>query len=93
MKTPKPIQLLRVALAKSNERINAIRDFQSLMLKSGGALVSEEIDEVLHDLAGDLEFYVPVDLHRAQDPSYFGDGKAKRLIREALPRIETLGLK
>lgn len=90
MEMPNPIDLLHVALANSDERIKAVIDFQSLMFKSDGLLVSEEIDEVLHELAGDLEFYVPGD---SQDPSYFGDAKAKKLIREALARIETLGLK
>ena len=78
-----------VELANSDERIKAVIDFQSLMFKSDGLLTSEEIDEVLHELAGDLEFYVSGD---SQDPSYFGDAKAQKLIGEALARIETLGL-
>jgi hypothetical protein len=92
METPEPIKLLRIALANSDERIKAIRDFQSLMYKSEGVLVSEEVDEALHELAYDLEFYVPVTLHRAQDRSYFGDRKAKELIRAALTHIESLGI-
>lgn len=90
MEMPNPIDLLHVALANSDERLKAVIDFQSLMFKSDGLLVSEEIDELLHELAGDLEFYFPGD---SQDPSYFGDAKVKELIHEAFVRIAKLGLK
>ena len=89
----KPIELLRIALADSKERVTAIREFQRLMYKSNDVIVSNEIDEILHELAGDLEFYVPIDLHRAQDSSYFGDRKAIKLIRETLRELESRDIK
>jgi len=93
MDIPKPIELLRIALADSKERVTAIREFQRLMSKANDVFVSNEIDETLHELAYDLGFYVPFDLHRAQAPCYFGDKKAMKLIRETLRKLESQGVK
>lgn len=93
MKIVRPFEVLKTALTSDEERTKAIREFQELFFKSDEVLVSKEVDEVLNELAGDLEFYVPIGLHRAQDPSYFGDEKAKKLIRETLKLLEAEGVK
>ena len=64
-----------------DQRAKAIHDFEDLVNNSKQPIENEEVDSILSTLACDLEYYVPSDF---QDPSYFGDEKAKKLIRDAL---------
>jgi hypothetical protein len=86
------VALLEIALKRREQRIKAIRDFQDIVNRSEELLDSETVDSIFRDLAYDLEFYVPVELHRAEDPSYFGDRKAKALIRKAIKLLQSQGV-
>jgi len=45
-------------------------------------------DDILINLAHDLEFYVSNEEHRKEDPSYFGDEKLEEVIFEALKDLD-----
>lgn len=86
------IRLLQTALHSSQKRIQSIRNFQDLIRDFDDTIQDETVDNILRELAHDLEYYVPIDLHRAQDPSYFGDRRAKALIHDALNALKRAGV-
>jgi hypothetical protein len=51
------------------------------------AATGSAIDELLLDLAWDLEFFVADPDKRAQDAAYYGSDKAQGLIAEALAAV------
>jgi hypothetical protein len=83
--------LLLTAVEKSGERPTAIREFQKLVRQSDEIIGTQATDEILHDLAYDLEFYEPDDAWRKQDAAFFSDGRAKELIRSALTKLGKAG--
>jgi hypothetical protein len=72
-----------------NGRIN---DFQKLVWNTQDITKEDEIWEILDDLAIDLAYYVPNAKHRSEDPSYYGEGKAKDEIRAALKKLRDRGI-
>lgn len=48
----------------------------------------EALDELLYELASDLDLYVPNEAHRAEDPSYYGDEKLHLVIKASLARLQ-----
>lgn len=47
--------------------------------------------EILADLAYDLDFWEPDPAKRREDPSFFGDDRARAEIREAVERLREYG--
>jgi hypothetical protein len=67
----------------------AIGEFQRLMWKTPGhqlALEAEE-EEVLGDLAHDLDYFDPDPRARQEEPSYFGAERALTEIRAAMLKL------
>jgi hypothetical protein len=66
------VQLLRSALKDEDDRPTLVRKFQKMVWDCKEMIHNQAIDEILCDLAYNLEFYEPDDIWRAQDPSFFG---------------------
>ena len=84
------IEQLRGATLESAKLAEAIDAFQTMVWHSEEweSHYSNDAVEVLHDLAYDLDFYVPDAQMRAEDPSYYGADRAIEEITTALRRIE-----
>jgi hypothetical protein len=65
----------------------AIASFQQLVWKEP-LRGSSAVQEILRDLAYDLEYYEPDPRARAEDSSFYDDERAIAEIEEALARIE-----
>jgi hypothetical protein len=51
--------------------------------------LTENETEVLNELAYDLEYFVSNPVHRAEDPSYFGNDRAEKELLSALKQLES----
>jgi len=85
------IGLLQRALENADERAQRISEFQQLVWESYVA-ESTQIDpsilDILHNLAYDLDFYEPNKEWCNESPSFFGDEKFERIIKEAINQIK-----
>lgn len=73
--------LSRILHDKLN-RQKYIAEFQEMIWNSGSN------DELLSQLAYDLDFYEPNEAIRMEDGSYFGDNELEMLLMEALEKID-----
>ena len=67
-----------------------VRKFDDVIFLRDDIDVSDEVEDVLIDLADDLEYYVSNSLWRKQHRSYFGDEELELKINKALQKIEVL---
>ena len=86
---PQVIEMLQAATLQPAQLPAAISALHTMVWKSKGwdSGLSEEIVEILGDLAYDLDFYEADPAARAEDPSYFADDRAVQEIASALRRI------
>jgi hypothetical protein len=87
----KEIKILQDILSsESSERAALVSKFQYLVWRGRdereGANV--EIDEILSDLAYDLDFYEPNATLRKESLSYYNDERLEREISSALQRLK-----
>jgi len=59
---------------------------------TAGPLGSDDVDEVLRSLVGDLEEYDADEEARGEEPGAFGEDDAAARIRSALNRLDELGV-
>ena len=78
-------ELLIGILQDKENRDRLVFEFQEKVLNS------KEENEILDDLAYDLEYYVQNEEHRKEVPQYFGDEKLEELILQALKDLEAAG--
>ncbi len=79
------VGLLKAALAADGAgRARRIEAFISSVATSELAGVTKHEEEVLRDLAFDLDFYEPSESARAEAPEYFGEARLEREIRSTL---------
>ena len=78
-------ELLIGILQDKENRDRLVFEFQEKVLNS------KEENEILDDLAYDLEYYVQNEEHRKEVPQYFGDDKLEELILQALKDLEAAG--
>jgi gamma-glutamyl:cysteine ligase YbdK (ATP-grasp superfamily) len=58
---------------------------------TAGSLGSDELDDVLRDLAGGLELYEVDAEARGEEPDMFGEDELAARLRRALARLDELG--
>jgi hypothetical protein len=80
--------LNQILISKSNRK-QLIKEFQNQVWNER-INVSESINNILSELAYDLDYYEPDDLLRSQDNSYFGNDKLEQKIQIALKKIADL---
>jgi hypothetical protein len=80
--------LEQILLSKTNRK-QLIKEFQNQVWNKH-IDVSESINNILSELAYDLDYYEPDDILRTQDNSYFGNDKLEQEIQIALKKIADL---
>jgi hypothetical protein len=85
---PELVQLLERAISDPGHRAEYIRAFQIHILRDEDLIFEDPlVEEVLGDLAWDLDFYEPDERKRAEDASYYGDDRVEQEIRSALRKL------
>lgn len=78
-----------ILLDKNSEtRRMLVIGFNNYMFNHNGIIQNESIDDILIELAHDLEYYEPNPEYRSQDPSFYNDEKLEENIKQALFAIE-----
>jgi hypothetical protein len=85
---PELVQLLELAISDRGRRAEHIQVFQNHIFGHEDlGFEHPEVEEVLRELAYDLDYYVPDERSRAEDPSYYGDDRVEQEIRSALRKL------
>ena len=77
---------------EANDRKKLVYDFQETVWNTDNTndVGDDPVMEVLRDLAYDLEYYVADPKVRAEDPSFYGEDRLEREIKNSLSLIEKL---
>lgn len=86
------ITLIVRALHFPEERAHLIDRFQQMVWHDAEGVEVDWIQEVLQNLAYDLDFYQPDPEIRKEDSSYYGDDRLELEIRTALERLRLGGV-
>lgn len=76
------MEILNKILEDKHNRVNLIKQFQELVWNDYSA------NEVLADLAYDLDFYEPNSEWRKEDLSYYGDERLEKEVRSAIEKLK-----
>lgn len=76
------MQILELILKDKNNRSSLIKQFQELVWND------ENANEILSELAYDLDFYEPNEQWRKEDPSYYGDNRLEKEIKSAIQKLQ-----
>jgi len=84
-------KLLEILNEKPGEiRGDLVRKFDDVIFLRDDIDVSDDVENVLIDLADELEYYVSNSLWRKEHRSYFGDEELEMKINTTLQKIEDL---
>lgn len=81
------MEILKHILSNSRKRAELIKDFQERVWNGEGYAKNEKINELLSELAYDLDFYEPKEEWRKESPSYYGEERLKQKIQTTLQRL------
>ncbi|MFT3945671.1 MAG: hypothetical protein QM763_01755 [Agriterribacter sp.] len=82
------IQLLQVVLeAEQPIKQKLIKEFQDEVWNDE-SIQDENLNEILSELAYDLDFYEPNGEWRKEDPSYYGDDRLDVVIKTAIQKLQ-----
>jgi hypothetical protein len=84
------VQLLEQAIGSPLSLMENIAAYQRLVLDADTLETSEAAEELLRDLAQDLDYFEPDPAMRAEDQSFFGPEKAIEEIRQALRKLKEI---
>jgi hypothetical protein len=76
------MEILKKILDDKLNRKRYIFEFQELIWND------ENANEILSELAFDLDFYEPDDELRKEDPSYYGDDKLVEVLKSAMQKYQ-----
>jgi len=80
-------ELNKILFEKEPLRSDLIKHFQD-KIWSDEIIEDETLEEILTELAYDLDFYEPNEDWRKQSPSYYDSGKLEEVIKLNIKRIE-----
>ncbi len=84
------LNFLQIILESRDQiRIDLIRNFQDEVWNDEN-IKDEKLNEILSELAYDLDFYEPNEKWRKEAPNYFGDDKLEELINSAIFKLKNL---
>lgn len=83
------MEILKQILISKSNRKQLIKEFQKQVWNED-INESESINNILSELAYDLDYYEPDDILSSQDNSYFGNDKLEQEIQIALKKIADL---
>lgn len=93
MTSLEPILTLLVnALLHPELRVQLIQAFQKSVWQPSEISENDRVEEILKDLALDLDYYVLDPDKRREDPSYYGDERVEEEIRSSLKKLERQGV-
>jgi len=75
-------KILEQILQDKQNRSMLIKEFQELIWND------ENANEILSELAYDLDFYEPNEEWRKEDPSYYGDDRLEEEIQAAIQKLK-----
>lgn len=81
------MEILKEILSDKTNRKQLIKQFQQSIWDKE-EMEGNEVDEILSELAYDLDFYEPDNELRKESPSYYGDDRLEAEIQSALQKIE-----
>ena len=82
------IESLNKILSESEPlRTELIKSFQNEVWDDE-SIKYEAINEILSELAYDLDFYEPNEEWRKEDPSYYGNDRLKKEITQAIKKLK-----
>lgn len=82
------MKILENILSDKEKREALINEFQEKVWNGGGYSTDEKINEILSELAYDLDFYEPNEEWRKEDPSYYGEERLEEEIRSTLQKLK-----
>jgi hypothetical protein len=85
------IARLREAVEDPSGLVETIRRVQEAIFDRDAPFSSAAVDEILGELAYDLDYFQPDPRVRPEDPSFFGEDRALAEISSALERIARVG--
>ena len=85
----KVLSLLRETVAEPSKLRLNIPKFQQMIWKSEIKFPSDKVEEILGELAYDLDYYEADPRIRGEDVSFLGDERALEEIRSALVAIDS----
>ena len=87
------IHRLRQAILEPGQIVPAFKELEALVYNDEAEFqqLPEQTQEVLADLALDLDYFEPNEQWRREDPSFYGPDRAVEEIRSALARLGTQG--
>jgi hypothetical protein len=78
------MEILKKILNDKVNREQLIKEFQQIVWND------DNPNEILLDLAYDLDYYQPNNELRKEDPSYYGDEQLEMEIKSAIEKIDKL---
>jgi hypothetical protein len=83
------LAILNLALSHAQERTQAIKAFQRHVFDNHGVPgATVEQWDVLNEVALDLDYYEADPSKRQEDPSFYGDERLQKEIRETLEKFQ-----
>ena len=82
------MEILKNILSDKDKREALINEFQEKVWNGTGYSANERINEILSELAYDLDFYESNEEWRKEDPSYYGEERLKQEIYSVLKKLE-----
>ncbi len=76
------MEILEQILQDKQNREVLIKEFQELIWND------ENANEILSELAYDLDFYEPNEKHRKENPSYYGDDRLEEEIKSTIQKLQ-----
>jgi len=81
--------LLKAILTAQQLTSQRIAEYQQLVWNASGIQgANTKQEEILRELALDLDFFEPNEAERAMEPSYFGEERARTEIQRALQAVD-----
>jgi len=79
--------LCKALLMSVNERVLQIKEFQSIVWNDS-SIQEEKLNDILTDIAYELDFYEPNEIWRKESPNYYGDEQLEDVLKKAMEKIE-----
>lgn len=76
------MEIFKKILTEKLDRRRLISEFQELIWNN------ENLNEILSELAYDLDFYEPNEEWRKEAPSYYGDDRLEVVIKTAIQKLQ-----
>jgi uncharacterized protein YozE (UPF0346 family) len=73
--------------ARHPKRTEIVKEFQN-GIWNDESMQDEKLNEILSELAYDLDFYEPNDEWKKESPNYYGDERLEELIKFGIEKIE-----